>query len=168
EHVKRKKNVYGTAILSTLPLTMPVSIKFSPAPPTFSKGAVISTVQFPGNSGVDIDIVSVHLDFARKSVRQRQAEELFDRLKERNRPLILMGDFNCEWVSKEQTLKSLSRMLNVKAYHPYAINLATYPASGRRLDWILISPELEFLSYRIFNDKMSDHLGVISEIGLAK
>jgi endonuclease/exonuclease/phosphatase family metal-dependent hydrolase len=147
---------------------MPVSIKFSPAPPTFSKGAVISTVQFPGNSGVDIDIVSVHLDFARKSVRQRQAEELFDRLKERNRPLILMGDFNCEWVSKEQTLKSLSRMLNVKAYHPYAINLATYPASGRRLDWILISPELEFLSYRIFNDKMSDHLGVISEIGLAK
>ncbi len=167
EHVKGKRNVYGTALLSTAPLQTPESIKFSPAPPTFSKGAVISTIQFPGNHSIDIDVVSVHLDFARKSVRKRQAEELTDRLLSRERPLILMGDFNCEWTSGESTLPFLARTLNVKAYRPYAQDLTTYPTSDRRLDWILISPELEFIDYHVFHDTMSDHLGVLSEIGLA-
>ena len=167
EHVKGKRNVYGTALLSTAPLQTPESIKFSPAPPTFSKGAVISTIRFPGNHSIDIDVVSVHLDFARKSVRKRQAEELADRLLSRERPLILMGDFNCEWTSGESTLPFLTRTLNVKAYRPYAQNLTTYPTSDRRLDWILISPELKFIDYHVFHDTMSDHLGVLSEIGLA-
>jgi hypothetical protein len=33
-----------------------------------------------------------------------------------------------------------------------------------RLDWILVSDELEFGGYRTLPDQLSDHLGVVAEI----
>ena len=167
EHVKGKRNVYGTALLSALPLHTPVSIRFSPSPPTFSKGAVISTIQWPGSLDLSIDVISVHLDFARKSIRKKQARELVDRLKAQGRPLIVMGDFNCELTSSETTLPFLTDKLGLEAYRPEAKDLHTYPLSGRRLDWILTSPELEFSNYSVFHDTLSDHLGVVAELRLA-
>jgi hypothetical protein len=35
-----------------------------------------------------------------------------------------------------------------------------------RLDWILVSEELAFSSYRTLPDRLSDHLGVVAEIEL--
>ncbi|MDD5476068.1 MAG: endonuclease/exonuclease/phosphatase family protein [Syntrophales bacterium] len=167
EHVRGKLNVYGTALLSNLPLEDPLSMRFSPAPPTFSKGAVISTVRIPGTPERAIDVVSLHLDFARKSVRMRQVEELVDGLINRANPLIIMGDFNCEWTTGEPSLPFLARRLNLKAFRPEATNMVTHPTSQRRLDWILLSSELEFWSYRTIQEPLSDHLAVVAEIGLA-
>lgn len=167
EHVKGKLNVYGTALLSKLSLQDPFSIRFSPAPPTFSKGAVISTVRIPGAPEKAIDVVSLHLDFARKSVRMRQAEELVEGLLHRGNPLIVMGDFNCEWTTGEPALPFLARHLDLKAFRPEATTLFTHPTSQRRLDWILISQDLEFLSYRTIREPLSDHLAVMADVGLA-
>ncbi|MCK9229101.1 MAG: endonuclease/exonuclease/phosphatase family protein [Syntrophales bacterium] len=167
EHVKGKLNVYGTALLSKLSLHDPFSIRFSPAPPTFSKGAVISTVRVPDAGKRNIDVVSLHLDFARKSVRMRQVEELVEGLLNRGNPLIVMGDFNCEWTTGEPSLPFLVKSLDLKPFRPEATTMYTHPSSQRRLDWILLSRELEFLSYRTIQEPLSDHLAVMADVKLA-
>ncbi len=166
EHVRRARNSYGTAFLSNLPLNTPVSITFAPAPPIFSKGAVISTIAWPGNPEIAVDVVSVHLDCARKSVRQKQVEEMKNKLDRRERPVIIMGDLNCDWNSREMTLQYLIEGLKLKAYQPWSNGLDTFPRWGRRLDWILVSSELEFSNYTVFNDVVSDHFGVSAELVL--
>jgi len=166
EHVKGKLNAYGTGLVSWFPLEDTLSIRFSPAPPTFAKGAVVSTVRLPGTSDKTIDVVSLHLDFARRSVRRRQAIELVEKIKNRKRPLIVMGDFNCEWTTGEQTLPFLAHSLGLRAFRPEAKAMTTHPASGRRLDWILLSRGLEFRGYKTLDDPLSDHLAVVAEVAL--
>ena len=78
-----------------------------------------------------------------------------------------MGDFNCEWNSRDPSLRMLAEKLNLDAYKPEADDMMSFPRLGRRLDWILISPNLEFSSYRVFQDAVSDHLGIVTEIGIA-
>ena len=34
------------------------------------------------------------------------------------------------------------------------------------IDWILISDELEFTSYRRLEDRLSDHLGIVADVRL--
>lgn len=167
EHVKMKNTSYGTALLSMFSLKTPISVKFAPSPPTFSKGVVLSTIVIPGTPNRAIDVASLHLDFARKSVRETQVKEIIAKLKHRKNPLILMGDFNCEWTSRESTLHHLAEMLNLKAYRPYSKDIITYPKSGRRLDWILISREFEFVTHTTLEDTISDHLGVCAKIRIA-
>lgn len=166
EHVKRKNTSYGTAILSEYPMNTSVSVTFPPSPPTFSKGFVISTIVVSGH--LPVDVVSVHLDFSRKTVRERQAQEIVDLLRNRKRPLIVMGDFNCEWTSREQTLRMLVDALKLKAYYPGAKNMATFPKSSKRLDWILVSPEFDFITYNNISDVISDHQGVIADVKLTE
>jgi len=146
------------------PLSGAISFTFEPSPPTFSKGFVLATVTPSGRSDVSFDLVSVHLDFSRKSVREKQVDEMISRLLSRNRPLIIMGDFNCEWTSKEAPLRRLADELDLKAYLPEGQNLETYPKPRKRLDWVLISPELEFVKYSVLPDVISDHYAVLCEV----
>ncbi len=166
-HVKGKRNIYGTALLSSFPLEDPLSIRFSPAPPTFAKGAVISTIHLPDAENTPVDVVSLHLDFARRSVRIRQVEEFIEKVRNRRRPLIVMGDFNCEWNTGEATLPLLARSLDLKTFKPEAMNMATYPTSERRLDWILLSKDLVFRNYHTIYEPLSDHLAVMADIAPA-
>lgn len=75
-----------------------------------------------------------------------------------------MGDFNCQWGTGESPLNLLAAELNLTAYREHADDLVTFPGTGGRLDWILISPEFEFVSYRVVPDILSDHRAVVSEI----
>ena len=168
ENVKGMKLSYGTALLSMLPLQDSVSFTFAPSPPTFSKGFVVSTISLPGEPSFKIDIVSVHLDFSRKSVRKAQVEEMISKLEGRAQPLLIMGDFNCEWADKKSPLRMLAEKLNVKPYQPEAKNMITFPTLGKRLDWILISAQLEFATYTVLPDIISDHFGMISEISVVQ
>ncbi|MFP4306579.1 MAG: endonuclease/exonuclease/phosphatase family protein [Desulfococcaceae bacterium] len=153
---------YGTAILSRSVPVAPISVTFPPSPPTFPKGFVVSRVQFPG--GWSADVVSVHLDFARSSVRAGQVAEMIRTLSPRPSPRIVLGDFNSEWDDDESAVRALAEGLNLKTWRENATDLDTFPFSGKRLDWILISPELEFRDYRVLPDVLSDHLGVVAEI----
>jgi len=112
--------------------------------------------------------VSVHLDFARKKVRRRQVADLIGRLERRGRPLILMGDFNCQWTDEESPLQTVAEKLELRAYRPEAEDMVTFPKLKKRLDWILISRELEFARYEIVPDRVSDHLGIVCDIRLVK
>ena len=151
-HVDTPELSYGTALLSTQLLESPVSHRFAPSLPTPLKGFVVATVG-------DIDVVSVHLDFLREGVRRRQVEEMVAVLKDRERPLILLGDFNLEW---GDTLRHLTDALDLHAYAPDATDLASL--GDRRIDWILLSRRLELVRYAVVPDALSDHLAVVADV----
>ena len=165
EHVKMKRHISGTALLSMLPLHDPTSVTFEPSPPTFSKGFVVSTANWPG-ADVQVDVVSVHLDFSRKSVRKKQVRELVDHLSNRDNPLIVMGDFNCQWSDRKSAVHELAKSLDLQAYQPEGDDMNTFPKLRRRLDWILISRDLTFAEYRVLDDKVSDHRAVVADVKL--
>ena len=156
---------FGTALLSVLPLTETVTHTFDASPPTLDKGFVLAQVNWSNDDGKStrkVDILSVHLDFSRQSVRQQQITEIVDLLSSRKNPTIIMGDFNSEWLAEESVIKELAQKSRFVTYMPASTDYATY--KNKRLDWILISDDMEFVSYRVLPDILSDHAMILAEI----
>jgi len=164
-HVDGMGLSYGTALIANLDLKDPKAITFDPALSPVPKGFVVSTISWPGSPDVNVDIVSVHLDFASRAIRKKQAMELIETLRDRKRPVIIMGDFNAEW-QKNSTVQYISQELALSAYNPEGSGLETFPGFGERLDWILVSRGISFRSYQVVQDTVSDHRGVIAELEL--
>lgn len=165
-HVNGLGLAYGTALLSDLHLTQAQAITFNPDLAMTPKGFVVSTVDWPGPANVQVDAVSLHLDFSSAATRRLQARELIDFMRDRQRPMIVMGDFNAEWTDDNNSVQLIADELGLSAYRPQAAGQGTFATNGKRLDWVLISAELEFRSYQVMSDAVSDHRGVIAELGL--
>ena len=167
EHAKSWLFNYGTAILSRIPVDEIMQHTFEPSPPTLNKGFLLSTIRWSDNGQegepVSVDIVSVHLDFSRRSVRDKQIAELSQALSGRGNPMIILGDFNSEWFAEDSVVKRLADESGMLVYRPFADNLQTYNADNR-YDWILISSELEFVHYEVVPDRVSDHLAVVADV----
>jgi len=168
EHVNSTGLAYGTALVAKLALNRPESIIFSPSEEaTAAKGFVVSSINWPGKPCLEVDVVSAHLDFASEETRRQQAAEIIDLLKKRNRPIILMGDFNTGWSKKNSAVRKLASELELHAFDPDAKNSQdTFLKQNRRLDWILVSKEIQFLTYQAVKPAVSDHLGVVSDLSI--
>jgi len=158
---------YGTALMSRLELLNPQAVTFDPSLSPVPKGFLVSTIRWPGSEGIDIDVVSVHLDFMSGSVRKKQADELIALLRARNNRLIVMGDLNSGWHRQDSAAQYLVEKLGLTAYQPEDRTMTTFPALGERLDWILISPGVEFSSYEIVGAGVSDHRGIVARLTLS-
>ena len=156
---------YGTALLSRVSLSGVLHHTFRPSPPTMNKGYTLGQIVWQPNADepVLIDVISVHLDFSRKSVREQQSAELSETLVGRGNPMIIMGDFNSDWFADEQGIRALAERSDLHVYRPDADDLPTY-SNTRRYDWILISKQLEFISLEVLPDILSDHSAVAAEI----
>lgn len=161
---------YGTALMSRGPFIEVIDHAFESTPPTATKGFVLGCIAVHAGTNakrtIEIDVVSVHLDFSRRSVRQRQIEEMARVLAARSNPLIVLGDFNSDWTSKDSAVRQFAELRELRAYRPEADDLITYPDRQLRLDWILLSPHLEFIQYEVLPDVLSDHLAVLAEVRL--
>jgi len=157
---------YGTALLSNVGLHSTEAITFNPDLALTPKGFVVSTIDWPGQPHVQVDVVSLHLDFSSKETRRQQALELIEMMRERNRPMIVMGDFNADWSDKDRTVQLIASELALNAFNPTGKGQIAATYSDKRLDWILVSNELEFRDYQVVSDVVSDHRGVIAELGL--
>lgn len=158
---------YGTALLSSVELQQPQAVTFDPSLSMIRKGFVVSTIDWPGKPGVQVDVVSVHLDFSSEATRRQQAQELIAEMQDRERPMIVMGDFNTEWHREDSTVQLVATELGLSAHSPGNRELSTFPWNGSRLDWILLSAELGFSSHRVMSDVLSDHRGVVAEVVLS-
>jgi len=166
EHASSWLFNFGTAVLSRLPIISTFSHRFAPSPPTLRKGFVVSQVSWPhtdhpSNTSL-IDIVSVHLDFLQDEIRANQIAELAENMAKSKNPMIILGDFNSEWDTPESSVQAIAERLNLIVYKPDAALLETH--HSRRIDWILLSPEMEFVNYAVLPDVVSDHLAVLAEI----
>ena len=159
---------YGAALLARQPLVETRAHRFKQSFPIPPKGFLLGRFGwYPHgeNAGrpVFIDVISVHLDFSRPEIRASQIAEMRAVLSGRAAPLIIMGDFNSDWLADTSVVRKLTRQSGLQVYRPEAVDLNTY--GSRRLDWILISADLEFLNYAVVPDVLSDHLGVTAVIG---
>jgi endonuclease/exonuclease/phosphatase family metal-dependent hydrolase len=170
DHATSPLFTYGTAILSRWPISETLEHTFKPSPPTLNKGFLLGRITWLPTPNAEkerhIDIVSVHLDFSRKYVREQQIMEIAETLSRRDNPRIILGDFNSEWLSDRSVVKRLAANARMKAFQPHADQYMTYLKRDARLDWILISNDLEFVSYQVLPDLVSDHLAVVAEVKL--
>lgn len=159
---------FGTALMSRYQFGELASHQFKPSIPTTTKGFVRATIQWQRPSRDDepktITLVSVHLDFSRRKVRESQIAEMVDDLTGLTTPLIILGDFNADWTREDSPVREVARRFNLKAYTPSSRELGTYK-STKRLDWILISQELDFVDFSVMPVAVSDHLAVVARIG---
>ena len=154
---------FGTALLSEVQLMEPRITSFEPTPPTTTKGFVSATLQWrQGGEIRPVRVVSAHLDFSRKGARRQQLADIIEAIIRSPIPIILMGDFNEEWRPDESVVRRLIEEAGMTAYQPQSDRLASYKKS--RLDWIFISDELEFVTYRTVQDQVSDHRLVVAEL----
>lgn len=157
---------YGTALGARYRLHRSTTVKFAATPPTTAKGFVMAEVLWDAGEGpVPVTVVSVHLDFSRKSVRDKQVAVLLETLGAIDTPLVLMGDMNSYWDAQRSHVRQLAEGLELRAFEPETEGLGTYKSrDGKRLDWILISEELDFVDYRVLPDSVSDHLAVLARL----
>ena len=167
EHVGGAGLSYGTALVSKLEPREPQTVTFDPSLSLTRKGFVVSTIDWPGIPGMQVDVVSVHLDFSSEDIRRKQSEELVSVLRQRDRPVIVMGDFNTNWTSEGSAVQHIASELGLDAYRPEAEGLQTFPLLDERLDWILVSEGLRINTCRTIDDVMSDHKGVVASIVIA-
>lgn len=158
---------YGTALLSDAQPREYASVTFTPSWPSKRKGYVWASFDWTvDGQNLPVTVVSVHLDFLRDSVRDRQIDELSGELAKVGGPLIVMGDLNSEWDDPASQVQRLAVELELQAYAPFSERMGTYKKpGGKRLDWILISKQLEFIDSSVLTDIVSDHLAVYAEIG---
>ena len=160
---------YGTALLSRQAFEETLNHTFESSPPTMDKGLLLGQIRWqkPGKDEetVAVDVISVHLDFSRNKVRQKQIGEISQLLRARNNPVIILGDFNSEWFAEASVVKALSERAGLQVYRPESEDLGTYKDGTKRLDWILISRELKFIDYQVLDDQISDHRAIFAKIG---
>jgi len=165
-HVDNSFSTYGTAVLSRHPIMRGYQVDFNPTPPTTRKGFTLAEIEWKtgaGNGATQIiDVVSVHLDFSRRSKRIEQIKDMKAVLGQRDNPVIVLGDFNSTWAEGDREIQSLAKVKKLKTHRPEASYLYTY--AEERFDWILISREFEFCHYYTAADILSDHSAVVSEI----
>ena len=161
--------VSGTAIFSRYPLENCESFDFSFSFPTERKGFVIADAVLP--QGQTLTIISLHLvwlDWMRFNSRSHQLRLTQRVLAARKNSTIIAGDMNCDFLGKEQTLRSFVNQLDLRVYEPENKNLNTHPSwqPDKRIDWILTSKEMRFISYKTIKNRISDHLAIFANLSI--
>jgi len=169
-HAQKYMYDFGTALISRVPFSNSLLHTFEPSPPTTNKGFVMGQVNWnPGGQlpePVTVSVISVHLDFSRKKVREAQIGEMQAMMPDIKTPLIILGDFNTDWSTDNSALKTIASNGKLKVYQPESTELGTYKNGKHRLDWILISKDLEFVNYEVAEIILSDHQPVLASVRL--
>ena len=161
--------ITGNAIFSRYPLENCESYKFDVTFPTDRMGFVIADAKLP--EGKTVAVASVHLvylDWLKRNSRETELQLLEKAIRARDGSAIVAGDFNCDYLGLEDSLRSFVERLNLRVYQANAKDMATTPSWGptRRIDWVLGSKNVQFGDYRTLDAKISDHLPVFATITL--
>ncbi|HRN28029.1 MAG TPA: endonuclease/exonuclease/phosphatase family protein [Ignavibacteriaceae bacterium] len=155
---------YGTALLSKFNFSSTHSLPFV-LNKLDTKGLVTAKIRIPAFNNNEVYFASLHLDFLRKKIRREQITSAIKFLTKVNHPLIVFGDFNCEWGPDKNCLQIFKEELDLEVYKPEEY-LPTYPSTKpkKRFDWIIFSKVFKVIDYRTINVTASDHLPIVAKI----
>ncbi len=162
-HTNRLQLSYGTALLSKYPLTNQVSLNLVNYRLLPAKGLVSATILV---NDLEIDVTSLHLDFTSNLLRKKQIEQLTEHQQSRKRTCIIMGDFNADYQSSNSVIRKISEILKLTSFKPENSFGGTFRFTKKRLDWILVPEEIQFLSYRHLDDILSDHMAIVADLSI--
>ena len=105
-----------------------------------------------------LNIINVHLGLENNE-REIQIKELLDFIKKLgDEPYIVLGDFNQGNINIDNNiLKDVAKELGKS-------NILTFPTGLDRIDYILVSPNVEVLEYDVLIKDMSDHYPIFAKI----
>ncbi len=147
---------YGASLIGKPTIISAYSQTFDKSIPTFSKGFTMATVKW---GEMELNVISLHLDFTRDSVRESQLNLLASKINESGKPVIISGDFNSD-LSKPY-LVNFMKKLKLSTWKPNAKDIVTFPGlGGSRIDWILASAEFKITSHTVLDEIISDHKAV--------
>jgi len=108
----------------------------------------------------EYNIFLVHLSLKFRH-RQHQLVDLYSIIKESKKPVILAGDFNSFWGTKELELFLAATGLK----NANVENMPSHPSRAPRriLDFILHSPEIKITNFEVPQVKFSDHVPLICD-----
>ena len=150
---------YGTALLSDAAYSHAESYTFKARPFILPKGFTVGLFRISEQTNKHVAVVSAHLAPLLPVMRRIQARVMIENLKSLDYPLIIAGDFNCGY-NEKSAVKLIADELNLKVWKPESSELGTHFPGNRRLDWVMISEELDFIEYKVIKDKLSDHNAV--------
>ena len=161
--------ISGNAILSKFPLTNCQTFNFNFSFPTERKGFCLADVNLP--DGKILSVASIHLvyvDWTQVNSRAKQLHSVAQKINQTKSLYLLAGDFNCSMLGKEKSLPNFVNQLRLKAYDAQSQNLNTHPSwqPSKRIDWVLLSKELDFISYETIPQPVSDHLAIFAKINI--
>lgn len=154
---------YGTAILSKYPI-LESNNTLLPRPEGGEQRGLLEALI--NVRGVPVRVYNTHLQHNSQLERTVQVQAILDRIGQFEEPTILLGDLNALPESRElaplyQQFKDTWRATgNGPGF--------TYSASNpdRRIDYILVSPEIEIEDVQVIPTLASDHLPVLAELDL--
>ncbi len=106
----------------------------------------------------------VHLSLGAKA-RHHQLSDLYDLVKNTNKPCVVAGDFNMLWGEREINMFLAATGLK----NANTENLPTFPSRQprRHLDFVLHSKEISVKNFRVPSVAFSDHLPVLVDFDVA-
>lgn len=174
---------FGNAILSRHPIAQAELIGYPPVnrwEPWVcgQKRGVVTTLKL--SDTIDLDIVAVHLEPRGEAVRVQSLASIFKSLDlNSGRPIILAGDFNSTPSTfphsgkDENGNNAIDNLLSHNAGFHTPLTIAspecfTFPSSHpiKTIDWVFVSPDLEFTEYTVIQSDLSDHLPLFAKVKL--
>ena len=153
-------NKQANAIVSKFPLTKTKYHLFHEG----TKRVVIeSTIKCPKK----VTLLLAHLALGPET-RKKQFDELITIVNSIKNPVILMGDFNTFGGTKEiQGLLKKTHLKDKYQLDKHSIRM-TQPTwhPSRRLDYVLVSPQINVKNYEVLNYPYSDHKPLFVEFNL--
>jgi len=162
---------YGTALLSRQSFEEVLNHTFDPSPPTMNKGLMLGQIAWQKTGADDnpllVDIISVHLDFSRRSIREKQIEELGNILECRKNPVVILGDFNSDPRYENAGIALMEELIHTgnAAFDRIEIkNTYNSREPTERLDYIFYNTDfIKEVSAEVVDEfgEASDHLPVL-------
>ena len=76
-----------------------------------------------------------------------------------------MGDLNSDYSGDNQLIPLLEDSPGVSTWKPHP-DIVTFPKLHKRLDWVLVSNDIEIVSHALLSDTLCDHRAVVAELQL--
>ena len=107
--------------------------------------------------GRKLNIINLHLGLSDEE-REIQLAEVEKFVKSLNDPYIVTGDFNQSNMNKN---KEIFKDVAIQANKD---NILTYASSLDRIDYMLVSPDIEVQYYDVLIKNMSDHYPIVAKL----